>query len=132
MMKSVHLFPAFAAAVLVGCAPQPEAAAAAASISGRQCFRAQDANGYTPVSDNVVLVQSGASRYFRLELAGSCPNLDWSRGLALKAMSGGSWICQGLDAEVIVPDPSTFPQRCLVTNVRQISREEWQAARKAR
>lgn len=123
------LFPA----LLLGCTQQPGATpAAAASASGHQCFRAQDVNGFTPVSDNVVLVQAGASRYFRLELAGSCPNLDWSRGIALKATSGGSFICQGLDAEVIVPDPSTFPQNCLVTNIRQISRDEWRAARRAR
>ena len=122
------------AALLLGCTQQPVAgpAASAAGSSGRECFRAQDVNGYTPVSDDVVLVQAGASRYFRLELAGSCPNLDWSRGIALKATAGGSFICQGLDAEVIVPDPSTFPQNCLVRNIRQISRDEWQAARKAR
>ena len=118
-------------ALLLGCTQQPGPTPAAAA-SGRQCFRAQDVNGFTPVSDDVVLVQAGASRYFRLELAGSCPNLDWTRGIALKAMAGGSWICQGLDAEVIVPDPSTFPQRCLVTNIRQISRDEWRAARRAR
>ena len=111
-----------------GCTAQP---AATAGTSARQCFRAQQVNGYTPVSDNVVLVQAGASRYFHLELAGSCPNIDWSRRVALRSTSG-SWVCQGLDAEVIVPDPSGSPQRCLVTSIRQITKDEWRAARRAR
>lgn len=133
MTRSAYVFLPFAAAMLAGCTVQPAATtAAAANTSGRQCFRAQDVNGYTPVSDDVVLVQAGASRYFRLELAGSCPNIDWSRRIALRSTSGGSWVCQGLDAEVIVPDPSNFPQRCLVTGIRQITRDEWRAARRAR
>jgi hypothetical protein len=129
MTRSAYVFLPTAAAALAGCAAQP---AAMAGTSGRQCFRAQDVNGYTPVSDNVVLVQAGASRYFRLDLAGSCPNIDWSRRIALQSTAGSSWVCQGLDAEVIAPDPSGFPQRCLVTAIRQITRDEWRAARRAR
>jgi hypothetical protein len=131
-MRPATIFIASACVLLPGCAPQPGSPAASASPSGRQCFLAQQVNGYTPVSDNVVLLQAGASRYFRLELAGVCPNIDWSRRIALRTKSGGSWICQGLDAEIIVPDPVMLPQRCLVTNVRQISKDEWRAARRAR
>lgn len=131
MTKSAAILAA-GAALLASCAQQPGTPVrAAGQSSGQQCFRAQQASGYTPVSDNVVLVQAGASRYFRLELAGACPNIDWSRRLALRTMGGGSWICRGADAEIIVPDPQ-FAQRCLVTDVRQITKDEWQAARRAR
>ena len=130
MTRSAFLF---LPVLLLGCTPQPGGAPAAApASSGRQCFRAQDVNGYTPVSDNVVLVQAGASRYFRLELAGACPNIDWSRRIALQTTAGSSWVCQGLDAEIVVPDPSTLPQRCLVTSIQPISRDEWRAARRVR
>ena len=112
------------------CSSKPAAAPAAAMSSNRQCFLASQVNGYSPISDEAVDVQVGANRYFRLDLFGFCPNVDWSRRVALRTTGGGSWICQGLDAEIIVPEPGLGPQRCLVRSVRQISKEQWLSDRR--
>ena len=121
-----------AALLATACAEQVGAPAAAARSSGRQCFLASQVNGYAAVSDNIVLVQAGANRYFRLDLQGSCPNVDWSRRVGLRTIGGSNWICRGLDAEIIVPEYGMGPQRCLVRSVSQISKDEWRAARRAR
>jgi hypothetical protein len=116
-----------AAGVLAsGCAPQ--AGPAAARAAGGQCFLARDVNSFGAVSDDVVDVTVGAGRYFRLQLSGGCSNLDWSRRIALKTTAGTSWICEGLDAEVISLD-APFPQRCLVENVTPLSKAQWLATR---
>ena len=116
----------FASALLLGCTAEP-APPQVAQTSGRECFRASQVNGFSPVSDNIVDVQVGASRYYRLSLMGMCPNSVWTHRVILRTTTGGGqWICQGLDAEVIVADP-VAPERCLVSNVQPISRADWEA-----
>jgi Family of unknown function (DUF6491) len=115
--------------VVAACAAQPGARPVAAQNSGRQCFLARQVNGYTSVSDQAVDVQVGANRYFRLSLDGSCPQSAFSRRVALRTTGGGDWICQGLDAEIIVPFAGG-PQRCLVNDVQPISKAQWLADRR--
>jgi hypothetical protein len=124
-MKSATLVLVLAS--LTSCAAQPGATVAAAQSSSRQCFLASNVNGFSSVSDTIVDIQVGASRYYRLSLAGSCPNIAWRNRVALRTTGGSDWICQGLDAELIVPDPNTSAQRCLVTGIAPITKAEWLA-----
>jgi len=118
-----------AAAGLTACAAQPGNPALAAPSTGRQCFLARQVNGYTSVSDQIVDVQVGANRYFRLSLDGFCPESAFSQRIALRTTGGSDWICQGLDAEIIVPFVAGA-QRCLVHDVQPISKEAWLADRR--
>lgn len=120
---------AVAGMTAAACSTQPGSSAVAAANSGRQCFLARQVNGYTSVSDQIVDVQVGANRYFRLSLDGSCPQSAFSQRVALRTTGGGDWICQGLDAEIIVPFAGG-PQRCLVRDVQPISKESWLADRR--
>ena len=114
-------------AALIGCAQQPRGPDYASS--GRQCFHAGSVNDFDARGDDVIDVRSGANRYFRLQLFPGCPNTNWTRQVALRTTSGSSWICQGFDAELIVPEPGIGPQRCLVTSVRRLSEAEVAALR---
>ena len=117
-------------AALIGCAQQPRGPNYASS--DRQCFHAGSVNDFDARGDDVIDVRSGANRYFRLQLFPGCPNTNWTRQVALRTRSGSSWICQGLDAELIVPEPGIGPQRCLVTSVRRLSDAEVAALRQQR
>ena len=119
-----------ALATLAGCAQQAAPAPAAAASGARDCFNARSVNGFTPRDDDTVDVQVGARRYYRLELAGVCPNVNWATGVALVSRGGTSFICQGLDADLVVPNPGLGPQRCLVSSVRRLSDAEVQALRR--
>jgi hypothetical protein len=114
---------------LAACADQPSATGVAAQSSGRQCFLASSVNGFSFVSDSAVDIQVGANRYYRLSLNGWCPQSAFSQRLALKTTGGSSWICQGLDAEIIVPSPGGA-QRCLVNSIQPLTKEAWLADRK--
>jgi hypothetical protein len=120
------------ALAVAGCAqaPAPMAAptAAAAGASRGQCFHAGQVSGFSSVSDNIVDVKVGANRFYRLQMSGSCPNSNFSQRVALRTIGGGSWICRGLDAEIIVPDPMGG-QRCLITDVTPISKDVYRATR---
>lgn len=117
-------------AVVTACAVQPGPPAAAAQTSGRECFLARQVNGYASVGDQAVDVQVGANRYFRLTVDGSCPQQTFSQRLVLRTTGGGDWICQGLDAEIIVPFSAGAPERCLVNNVQPIDKATWLADRR--
>lgn len=117
-------------ATLAGCAQQPAPAPATAASGARDCFSARSVNGFTARDDDTVDVQVGARRYYRLELAGVCPNVNWATGVALVSRGGTSFICQGLDADLVVPNPGLGPQRCLVSDVRRLSDAEVQALRR--
>lgn len=116
-----------AVAALPGCTQQAGQPASAAT-SGRECFPAGTVNSFTPLDDHAVDVKVGASKYYRLDLTGACPNVDWAQGVALRTLGGGTWVCQGADAEIIVPSPNG-PERCLVSGVRRLSDEEVKAIR---
>jgi hypothetical protein len=102
---------------------QPDARAA----GGRQCFNASSVNSFHAIGNDAVIVTVGANRYYRLGIVGVCPEIDWSSRVALRSTSGSSWICQGLDAEFLVPSPSGL-QRCPVVSVNPLSPEVAKAA----
>ena len=127
---SPPMLAAFAGVIAVaGCADAPPAATAAA-VGGPEsdCFHANSVNGFSPVNDELVDVRVGANRHYRLELAGYCPDVDWSWRIGLRTRGGSSWICHGLDAELVVPSP-TGRQTCLVSDVRRLSAAEVEARR---
>ena len=118
-----------AAALLGGCAANPPQQATGSS--NRSCFLASQVNDFDSVDDDTIYVTVGANRMYELQLFGTCPDIDFKTRIGLRATSGSPWICRGLDAELLVPNP-IGPQRCLVRNVRELSPPEVEAARQAR
>jgi uncharacterized protein DUF6491 len=117
---------ALVTSALAGCAAQPAANPAMAGRSGRQCFLASQVNSFTPTKAGFVDVRVSASRYFRLDLGAGCPNVDWSIRVGIRSVGGGSWICEGYDAELIVPEPG-IGGRCPISRVSAISKEQYLA-----
>ena len=123
---------AIAAMALTGCTATPPAPGAQAMAGhGRQCFNASTVNSFHAVNDQTVLVKVGVKHMYELQIVGTCPDIDWTQRLALRSRGGSPWVCQGLDAELIVPSPSGT-QRCPVVGVRELSPAEVQAYRASR
>lgn len=114
-----------AASLCYACAPVEEPTGARAE--GRECFRAGDVNSFSRVDDTAVNVRAGPNDYYRLELVGACPDVDWTLRIAIRTR-GSSWICRGHDAELLVPSP-LGAQTCPVRAVRRLSEAEVQAFR---
>jgi hypothetical protein len=129
----VFIFIAGAAgAVLVACAADgPQPARAAAADSARQCFNARNVYNFHAVNDRTVLVEVGTKRIYELQIVGVCPEIDWTQKLAIRTTGGSSWICRGLDAELVVPSPSGV-ERCPVVGTRELTPAEVEAYRASR
>jgi hypothetical protein len=118
----------FAGAVVGACAATAPSGQRAAGTPNRQCFLASQVNDFWGATDDSVLVRVGVNQVYQLQLAGMCHDIDWANRIALRSTGGGSWICQGLDAELLIPSP-IGAQRCLVTDIRKLSPEEAMLAR---
>ena len=116
-----------AASLAVGAQPK----ANSAQSSGRQCFLPGQVNGFTALDRDTVHVKVSASQVYELELFGDCADIDWENRIGIRSTGGSSWVCQGLDAELIVNSP-IGPQRCPVSTIRRLSDEEVQAWRESR
>ena len=115
---------------IAGCAPQPAGTSSAQAPTGRQCFLPSEVNSFNATKDGNVDIQVGAGRYYHLTLGGGCPNnINFASSVGIRATGGGSFVCEGLDAELIVPDPSGT-QRCPITAVQPISKDQYLANRK--
>jgi Family of unknown function (DUF6491) len=131
MLRSSALVIAFIGySALAGCTTQSASTSTAQSRSGGKCFIPSEVNSFTATKDGNVDVKVGSSRYFRLTLGGGCPNnINFATSVGIRATGGGTFICEGYDAELIVPDPSGT-QRCPISAVHAISEEQYLADRK--
>ena len=127
---SIFLLPGLSImGLLAGCTETAATQTASARSEGRQqCFLPAQVNGFKAENDDLVYVTVGTRQIYQLEIVGTCPEVDWSQRIGIRSRGGGSWVCHGLDAELIVPSP-TGVQTCPVTRVRQLSEEEVRAYR---
>ena len=118
-------------AACVATSPQQQHAQLA-QAGNRQCFYAPLVSGFTPVGGDRVQVTAGRDTY-ELQTSGNCLDLDWSRQIAVRSLGGGSHVCQGHDAELLVPSVTRGRgvDRCLVTDVRMLTPQEARASRAA-
>jgi hypothetical protein len=126
MIKSAtRIFALAGATFATACAQTPPGPLAAARATGGQCFLARQVTGFSSATMEAVNVEVGVGRYYRLDLTGTCANIDWSTGLVLRTLGGGSWICNAADAEIVVPGQPGG--RCLVTGVHPITKAQYLA-----
>ncbi len=126
MIMSKLAFAAAPCIVLAACSSKPMTSSAGAASTPRDCFSARDVNGFSSVSDTIVDVKVGSNRFYRLTTDGSCPNGNFQPRITLQTQTGGSWICQGLDAQIIVRDPAGA-ERCQVREIQPITKADWLA-----
>ena len=89
----------------------------------RQCFFVSEVDSFASSDDRVVYVRTGRDEVFRLDTFG-CNNVDWSQSIGIQARGGGSSVCSGFDAELIVPGIGSGPRSCPVTGVRRLTEAE--------
>ncbi len=110
-----------AAAMLAGSEAQAQGHGDA---SGKACFYARNISSWAPAGRDTVYLRVHINDVYQLKLLGDCPNIDWVNGIGIEHR-GSSWICTGLDAELLVRQVGGGPPlRCPVTSIRKLSKEE--------
>lgn len=122
MMKQYKAFGGALAAVLLLSAAAADATDAPKPKAERSCFLTRNVNSWSAADDKTVYVRVGVKDVYRLDLFGTCPDIDWNWSIALES-HGSSWICSPLDATIIAQSP-IGPQRCPVTKVTKLTPAE--------
>lgn len=91
----------------------------------RQCFWTRQVNNFASNDDRIVNIRVGVKDVYQLQMFGRCTEVDWSNSIAIRSR-GSSYICTGLDAEIIAPT-SFGPQRCAVQSIRKLTEAEAKA-----
>ena len=116
---------AVAAALLAGSTAAPSAIAKspAAHYDRNQCFYTRMVDSFAAPDDKTLYVRVGVRDVYRFDMFGHCPDIDWNQHLALVSR-GSSWICSGMDAEVITHATGLGRQRCPVSAMHKLTPEE--------
>lgn len=120
-MRTPALAALFTLGAVAACAPTTPGPARAAE--GRECFFVHQVRSFASSDDRRVYVETGRDEVFELQTFG-CSNVDWSTSIGIRSTTGGSSVCSGLDAELIVPDLPGGRTTCPVTGVRRLSDAE--------
>ncbi len=118
------------AASVAGCATAEEPYTSSGYDRYRQCFNARNVNSFRPAGRDAVDVELSRNQVYRLSLGGGCFDVDWAQAVALRSRTGDGFICSALDAELIVPTVGGRNDRCLVTDIRRLTRAEIDARRR--
>jgi hypothetical protein len=116
-------------ALLIGAAIGPAAALSAQAAPDsapkpkRACFYSEDVRNWRQVDDKTVNILVGGKQVFQLSLFGNCPDLRSATAIGVKTRSGGGFVCDGLDIDLITPSP-VGPRTCPVTGMRKLTPEE--------
>ena len=113
------------AALLAGGAAEAPATSPAAKppAKGHECFYTRNVTNFAAIDENTLYVRVGVRDVWRFEMFARCPDIDWNEHLTLVSRPS-SWICDGMDAEVITRSPGIGRQRCVVRSVRKLTPEE--------
>lgn len=111
------------AALSASCAGTSPAGGAPSGAPGRQCFHPSQVGGFAAQSDRIVNVRVGVRDVWQFELMSACPDVRWNQRLGVQARGGSSFICSGLDVDIVSPT-QIGPQRCPVRSIRQLTPEE--------
>lgn len=118
--KTALIFAAAAGLLASGASAAPKAKPTA--DPARQCFWANSISSYAAPDNQTVNLRVGVKDVYRMDLFGTCPDVDWGHAIAIRSR-GGSLICSGMDAEVISRS-SIGVQRCAVRNVHKLTDAE--------
>jgi hypothetical protein len=121
------------AALVAACTAygQPAPGATTAAYGGRQCFYAANISGYRKGPGDTVIINTNSRDYYEFRTQPYCANrIDWENRIALRSRTG-SFICNGYDAEIYVPE-AVGAAYCPLYDMRKLTPAEVTALRSHR
>lgn len=120
---------AFSALFVAGAAQAAaDQAAKPASESGKSCFFANQLENWKAPDDKTMYIRTTGKKYYRLDMAGTCPALTGINPHLVTTFRGSSTVCSHLDWDLqVVRSPGSIPEACIVKAMTELSSEEVKA-----
>jgi len=93
---------------------------------GAQCFSIRDFRNWKAPDARTLYIRVDMRRYYRLDLATSCPLLLSPNSHLITKWRGSSWVCSALDWNLKVSDDPIrgFASPCIVKTMTALSESE--------
>jgi hypothetical protein len=91
-----------------------------------QCFRSSQFQGFRAIDDRAFYMRVNVNDIYRIDLAGSCPVLQYPDARLITVVRGGDLICGPLDWDLRVGQggPGAFAEPCIVSAQTRLTKEE--------
>lgn len=106
---------------LAACAPT--AGTGAEGVGQRQCFFINTAQDFSNDGDRSIVVHAGRGDAFELTPQGYCRDIEWANHISLRPFGGGSSLCVGDQANLVLRPLGGASETCMVRVTRSIPRE---------
>lgn len=124
-MRSFALY-ALATAVAFGASAA--AAQPAAASASNSCFFVNQFDTWKAPNDRTMYIKTTGKRYYRLDMAGSCPALTGINPHLITRFTGSNSICSKLDWNLkVARAPGSPPEACIVSAMTEMTPDEVKA-----
>lgn len=91
-----------------------------------QCFLMRDFRDWRAPDGKTIYIRVHTHDYYRLDLAGACPDLTFPAARLITKTHGTDSVCSAIDWDLSVaqPGPAGFPIRCMVQSMTRLSPAE--------
>ena len=107
----------------------PQALAQSSSppaTKGTQCFSTRNFESWKALDNKTLYIRTSGRRYYRLDLAASCPRVTAPSVHLITKWTSSTWVCSALDWDLRVseePD-SRFQSACIVKSMTPLTDAE--------
>jgi uncharacterized protein DUF6491 len=98
--------------------------AAAPDHRPAECFRPDSFQSWRAPDAKTILIRVNHDRFYRLDLAASCPMLTWPESHLVTHFDGTNMVCRALDWNIRVAVPLGGSEFCIVKHMTGLSPSE--------
>lgn len=111
---------------LMGSSAQAQPAAGRHSASRDQCFRNSEYQSFKAIDDHAFYIRVNVNDYYRIDLAGTCPELTYPDAHLITVVRGSDMICGPLDWDLRIGQsgPGGFATPCIVSAQTRLTKAQ--------
>ena len=132
-MRTIPLLLASAVNLLAASSLAAADPASTVPAKSPECFYIRDFENWKAPDAKTVYIRINSNKYFRLDLAGSCPALLWPDSHLITKWRGTNWVCTALDWDLKVSQGAIhgFAKPCIVKTMTALTAQEASAIPRA-
>lgn len=124
-MRGLALASAFVLAGLTGIAVSQPAASPPPTQNTRSCFFVNEFDNWKSPDENTIFIRTSINRYYRLDMANTCPALLWPNAHLIMNVRGPNTICSAVDWDLKVSQGfHDIPTPCIVKAMTPLTQDE--------
>jgi hypothetical protein len=123
-MRAFRSSLALAAVLAAACNAQADAQTSPAAPTHSSCFFVNQFYNWKAPDSRTIIIRVNMSRYFRLDLAGTCPGVTYPDSHLIMNVHGPDTICSAVDWDLKVNQMNGIPTPCIVKTMTEMTPAE--------